>query len=269
MARLRGGAGIGSSPADTRISPWPGLSNPPGTTRSVGRTLDDAAGEAYDKVAKLLGLGYPGGPWIDALAQHGNPARRAFRFFADQRPTSISPAAPRAPKPPGPRPSPTSTRIFSFHFPESRPLSCATWSSITCVPRPNRAAKYSSLARTHREHAVEDALATCSSQTLDLIRSFQHAGLIGDLLKKTFAAQESLGARHITVTGRRLPPTANSAPPFQCRGCPPQRSRGVPDTGAVNGQRRHDWRRCLAAVRWPGNSPPAIFPPTRRWRLGS
>src|SRR5579863_9975243 len=35
----------------------------------VGRTLDDAAGEAYDKVAKLLGLGYPGGPWIDALAR--------------------------------------------------------------------------------------------------------------------------------------------------------------------------------------------------------
>ncbi|HET7103553.1 MAG TPA: tRNA (adenosine(37)-N6)-threonylcarbamoyltransferase complex transferase subunit TsaD, partial [Terracidiphilus sp.] len=32
----------------------------------VGRTVDDAAGEAYDKVAKLLGLGYPGGPWIDA-----------------------------------------------------------------------------------------------------------------------------------------------------------------------------------------------------------
>ena len=41
--------------------------------QNVGRTVDDAAGEAYDKVAKLLGLGYPGGPWIDALAPHGNP----------------------------------------------------------------------------------------------------------------------------------------------------------------------------------------------------
>ena len=39
----------------------------------IGRTLDDAAGEAYDKVAKLLGLGYPGGPWIDALARFGDP----------------------------------------------------------------------------------------------------------------------------------------------------------------------------------------------------
>jgi N6-L-threonylcarbamoyladenine synthase len=41
--------------------------------RNVGRTVDDAAGEAFDKVAKLLGLGYPGGPWMDALAVHGNP----------------------------------------------------------------------------------------------------------------------------------------------------------------------------------------------------
>lgn len=44
-----------------------------GTYRLLGRTRDDAAGEAYDKVAKLLGLGYPGGPVIDRLAATGNP----------------------------------------------------------------------------------------------------------------------------------------------------------------------------------------------------
>jgi N6-L-threonylcarbamoyladenine synthase len=44
----------------------------------VGRTRDDAAGEAYDKVAKLLGLGYPGGPIIDRLAKTGD--RNAYRF---------------------------------------------------------------------------------------------------------------------------------------------------------------------------------------------
>lgn len=44
----------------------------------LGRTRDDAAGEAYDKVAKLLGLGYPGGPVIDKLAKEGNP--KAFDF---------------------------------------------------------------------------------------------------------------------------------------------------------------------------------------------
>ncbi|MCX8030202.1 MAG: tRNA (adenosine(37)-N6)-threonylcarbamoyltransferase complex transferase subunit TsaD [Thermodesulfovibrionales bacterium] len=44
----------------------------------LGKTRDDAAGEAYDKVAKILGLGYPGGPIIDKLAKDGNP--KAFNF---------------------------------------------------------------------------------------------------------------------------------------------------------------------------------------------
>jgi len=46
--------------------------------RELGRTRDDAAGEAYDKTAKLLGLGYPGGPAIDALAAEGDPRAVAF-----------------------------------------------------------------------------------------------------------------------------------------------------------------------------------------------
>jgi N6-L-threonylcarbamoyladenine synthase len=50
----------------------------PGKYRVVARTRDDAAGEAFDKVAKMLGLGYPGGPVIERLAREGNP--RAVRF---------------------------------------------------------------------------------------------------------------------------------------------------------------------------------------------
>ena len=46
--------------------------------RILGRTVDDAAGEAFDKVAKLLGLGYPGGPEIERRAKTGNPARFDF-----------------------------------------------------------------------------------------------------------------------------------------------------------------------------------------------
>ncbi|MET3705657.1 tRNA (adenosine(37)-N6)-threonylcarbamoyltransferase complex transferase subunit TsaD [Arthrobacter sp. UYEF6] len=46
--------------------------------RLLGSTIDDAAGEAYDKVARILGLGYPGGPAIDKLARTGNP--KAIRF---------------------------------------------------------------------------------------------------------------------------------------------------------------------------------------------
>src|SRR5690606_20922657 len=49
-----------------------------GRYRIVGESLDDAAGEAFDKVARLLSLPYPGGPALAALAEHGDPARFAF-----------------------------------------------------------------------------------------------------------------------------------------------------------------------------------------------
>jgi N6-L-threonylcarbamoyladenine synthase len=49
-----------------------------GNYTMLGRTRDDAAGEAYDKVSKLLGLGYPGGPLIDRLAREGNPKAISF-----------------------------------------------------------------------------------------------------------------------------------------------------------------------------------------------
>src|SRR5918994_931307 len=49
-----------------------------GEYRLLGQTLDDAAGEAFDKVAKLLGLGYPGGAAIERLAKEGTPGRYAF-----------------------------------------------------------------------------------------------------------------------------------------------------------------------------------------------
>lgn len=49
-----------------------------GRYRLLGQTRDDAAGEAFDKVARLLGLGYPGGPVIERLAREGDPARHPF-----------------------------------------------------------------------------------------------------------------------------------------------------------------------------------------------
>src|ERR1700722_19033624 len=59
------------------------------TYRNIGHTRDDAAGEAFDKVAKLLGLGYPGGPIIDRLAPHGDPLATKFQIaqmkHADRR----------------------------------------------------------------------------------------------------------------------------------------------------------------------------------------
>ena len=52
--------------------------NAPGDMEVLGQTLDDAAGEAFDKVAKLMGLPYPGGPVVDRLAQQGDPEAFAF-----------------------------------------------------------------------------------------------------------------------------------------------------------------------------------------------
>ena len=60
----------------------------PGKYKVVGRTRDDAAGEAFDKVAKMLGLGYPGGPIIERLAREGNPLAVKFALprMGDKRP---------------------------------------------------------------------------------------------------------------------------------------------------------------------------------------
>jgi len=60
----------------------------PGQYKVVGRTRDDAAGEAFDKVAKLLGLGYPGGPVIEKLAREGDPNAVKFALprMGDNRP---------------------------------------------------------------------------------------------------------------------------------------------------------------------------------------
>jgi len=56
-----------------------GLTGKPGDMTILGSTRDDAVGEAYDKVARVLGLGYPGGPKIDTLAKEGDPGAAAFK----------------------------------------------------------------------------------------------------------------------------------------------------------------------------------------------
>ena len=50
-----------------------------GAFRGLGQTIDDAAGEAYDTVARVLGLGYPGGPVVDRLARGARRTARALR----------------------------------------------------------------------------------------------------------------------------------------------------------------------------------------------
>ncbi|WP_348263980.1 tRNA (adenosine(37)-N6)-threonylcarbamoyltransferase complex transferase subunit TsaD [Telmatobacter sp. DSM 110680] len=164
----------------------------------VGRTLDDAAGEAYDKVAKLLGLGYPGGPWIDALARFGDPHAVPFAFAQIKTKAHLEGKAPRTK---AAKTAPIAALdphfLFSFSGIKTAVLRYVELHGLrdeatARVPR--------MLAAGRPPQTKEAALALCPQPTLDLIASFQHA-VIGDLMKKTFAAAESLDAQRILVTG--------------------------------------------------------------------
>jgi len=166
----------------------------------IGRTLDDAAGEAFDKVAKLLGLGYPGGPWIDALALHGNPKAVPFAFSQIKTKLHLAGAAPRTK---AAKTAPIAALdphfLFSFSGIKTAVLRYAELHNLRPEAESRREALFTGIDAPARP-TIEDALAQCEPQTLDLIASFQHA-VVGDLLKKTFAAAESLGVRRILVTG--------------------------------------------------------------------
>jgi N6-L-threonylcarbamoyladenine synthase len=164
----------------------------------VGRTVDDAAGEAFDKVAKLLGLGYPGGPWIDALAKFGNPHAVPFSF------AQIKTKAHLAGKPARTKAASTAPiarldphLLFSFSGIKTAVLRYVELHGLRAEAK-TRVSRV--LNNFHPPQTHEEALALCPQPTLDLIASFQHA-VIGDLMKKTFAAAQSLGTRRILITG--------------------------------------------------------------------
>jgi N6-L-threonylcarbamoyladenine synthase len=150
--------------------------------RNVGRTVDDAAGEAFDKVAKLLGLGYPGGPWIDHLAPRGNPNAVKFSF------AQIKPKAHREG-----RRSAEAPYLFSF--------SGIKTAVLRYVETHNMAASIASRRQQLLPNATPaDALPLCDQQTLDLLASFQRA-VVDDLRRKTFAAAEHYGAHGLLISG--------------------------------------------------------------------
>ncbi|MGA9465652.1 MAG: tRNA (adenosine(37)-N6)-threonylcarbamoyltransferase complex transferase subunit TsaD [Terracidiphilus sp.] len=166
----------------------------------VGRTVDDAAGEAYDKVAKLLGLGYPGGPWIDGLAQFGDP--RAVPFSFSQIKTKIhlrgKPARTKAAKT-APIAALDPHFLFSFSGIKTAVLRYVELHNLRPEAEARREALFTG-PDAPAKPTIEEAMATCDPTTLDLIASFQHA-VVGDLMKKTFAAADALDAERILVTG--------------------------------------------------------------------
>jgi len=163
---------------------------------NIGHTRDDAAGEAFDKAAKLLGLGYPGGPVIDRLSKHGN--RHAVKF-----PLSQIKHPDRRLQSPGKE----SKSRAEFHS-DRRPRFDFSYSGIkTAVLRyvetHNMAAAVEERRKVFSRIAkpkLEDYLANCDQQTLDLVASFQRA-VVGDLVTKTLAAAREYDVATLFVTG--------------------------------------------------------------------
>jgi N6-L-threonylcarbamoyladenine synthase len=143
--------------------------------RKIGQTRDDAAGEAYDKVAKLLGLGYPGGPILDRLAATADGAPAPVKF--------------------GPTKMKGNRLDFSFSG-----LKTAVLYHL------REHAEYTPEIRV-REEAIqrgarkfEELLPLCSSQTRALVREFQNA-VVRDLVERTMAAAEEISSESVLVSG--------------------------------------------------------------------
>jgi N6-L-threonylcarbamoyladenine synthase len=136
----------------------------PGHYQLLGRTRDDAAGEAYDKVAKLLGLGYPGGPIIDRLAQGGNAEAIALPSTRLTHPDRNAPGRP-----------------YRFDF---------SFSGL----------KTAVLRHVRQRQAALGTEALPQSEVIDLCASFQ-ATVVDTLLDRTFAAARWHNALAVGVAG--------------------------------------------------------------------
>jgi N6-L-threonylcarbamoyladenine synthase len=152
---------------------------------NIGHTRDDAAGEAYDKVAKLLGLGYPGGPIIDRLSKFGDakavsfpPSQIKHRDRNDRGPASARPRF-----------------DFSYSGIKTAVLRYVELEGMLPTIEARRQA-----LRASERPSIDDYRAACDRKTLDLIASFQRA-IVDDLVSKTLAAAESCEAATLLVTG--------------------------------------------------------------------
>jgi N6-L-threonylcarbamoyladenine synthase len=164
------------------------------TYENIGHTRDDAAGEAFDKVAKLLGLGYPGGPIIDRLAPYGDPGAVKFlpaqikhRDRRDQHGKDHR----------GQRGMEMDHPRFDFSYSGIK----------TAVLRYVEVHDMRSSIEIRRKALLnisklkpEDYLGNCDRQTLDLIASFQRA-IVEDLVGKTLAAARAYEVATLFVTG--------------------------------------------------------------------
>ena len=165
--------------------------------RNVGRTVDDAAGEAFDKVAKLLGLPYPGGPWMEALAPYGDRAAVPFNFHPIKPTGSGRPA-------PEPRAAGGERRFdLSFSGIKTAVRRYVELHAMRdAIARREASVREAQLltAKANDPAAVAQSLKLLDRQTLDLIASF-HSAVLANLVGTTLKAAEHFGARGIVVSG--------------------------------------------------------------------
>jgi len=161
------------------------------TYENIGHTRDDAAGEAFDKVAKLLGLGYPGGPVIDRLAPHGDP--KAVKF-----PPAQIKHRDRRDRRDG----------RAVELDDDRPRFDFSYSGIkTAILRYVESHDMRASVESRRQALAnilkpkwEDYLAHCDKLTLDLVASFQRA-IVDDLVGRSLAAARAYDVATLFVTG--------------------------------------------------------------------
>ena len=156
--------------------------------RNIGHTRDDAAGEAFDKVAKLLALGYPGGPIIDRLAPHGDPQAVKFQMaqikHRDRRDH---------------KQLQTEEDGAHFDFSYSGIKTAVLRYVETENLRPAIEDRRQALAGIGKP-ALEDVLGLCDRQTLNLVASFQRT-MVNDLVMKTLAAAREYDVQTLFVSG--------------------------------------------------------------------
>lgn len=153
--------------------------------RNIGRTRDDAAGEAFDKVAKLLGLGYPGGPLIDKLSRFGDA--KAVKFASPQikhRDRNDKTSA-------------SNEQRFDFSYSGIKTAVLRYVETENLRTEIER--RKDEISRISKP-TVDDYQSTCDQRTLDLIASFQRT-MVEDLVRKSLEASRSYEAATLFVTG--------------------------------------------------------------------
>jgi N6-L-threonylcarbamoyladenine synthase len=139
----------------------------------LGRTRDDAAGEAYDKVAKLLGFGYPGGPVLDLLAPHGD-AEAVPMPMARMKGNALD---------------------FSFSG-----LKTAMLRWVQSQAMEGEIAARKALRKLHARPSLEQWLEVTPRATRDAIAAFQ-AVVVEEILRRLSTAARATGARSVIVSG--------------------------------------------------------------------